>query len=204
MRTIVFVAEASTPHYTWHGIGSTEGEAAEALLTAWRAHAEQYGADPDYLTREDMNFMVGTFGQGFRDREATPHRLVTALDDMPQASQPKLPAWHRYVWHARRPLVWESAGTEEPGDQHATSRHIPALCTSAFWSLGPDSGDTWGVELIGIDNGTELDGVGVHLGHFPTEADAKAAAQAADDADDPTERPARPQAERAGAIHPTT
>lgn len=75
-------------------------------------------------------------------------------------------------------LVWESAGTEEPGDQNAASQ---AGGPHSYWSLGPDYGDRWGVELI-VRN-CDLDELvdhGLHIGHFTSEEAAKRAAQQAE------------------------
>ncbi|HEX6685548.1 MAG TPA: hypothetical protein VF062_22425 [Candidatus Limnocylindrales bacterium] len=73
------------------------------------------------------------------------------------------------------PLEWEDAGTDEPGDQNADSR----LYRYAYWSIGPDgSADRWSVELISRDEDmNEKENESVHLGHFDTEEQAKAAAQ---------------------------
>lgn len=75
-------------------------------------------------------------------------------------------------------LRWESAGTDEPGDQNADSRRGE----HAYWSLGPMLDDRWSVELIVRDDDlNELPGDGVHLGHFGSEDAAKEAAQARED-----------------------
>jgi hypothetical protein len=73
-------------------------------------------------------------------------------------------------------LTWESAEhPDEPGDQNADSERVE----HGYWSLGPAVGDWWGVELIEQDEDlVEILSGGAHLGHFPTEGAAKAAAQA--------------------------
>lgn len=71
-------------------------------------------------------------------------------------------------------LEWESAGTDEPGDQNASTRALP----HGYWSLGPTNDGEWGVELIELDDQLqEVQSGGVHLGHFDSEAEAKAAAE---------------------------
>jgi hypothetical protein len=56
-----------TSHYTFHAIGSTPEHAIETLLAAWQAHARQTSADPDYVTRDDINVVTGKPGNAFRD-----------------------------------------------------------------------------------------------------------------------------------------
>lgn len=74
-------------------------------------------------------------------------------------------------------LDWEDAGTDEPGDQNASSERV----AHGYWSLGPN-GQGWSVELIEQDEDlVEISSGGIHLGHFPTEGEAKAAAQAYED-----------------------
>ena len=77
---------------------------------------------------------------------------------------------------AERCLVWESALTDEAGDQNADSAVDPPKGTSAYYSLGPDSDRNWGLELITVDHGDEVDAT--YLGAFPSEDKAKAAAEA--------------------------
>lgn len=75
-------------------------------------------------------------------------------------------------------LVWESAGTDEPGDQHADSvRRVEPEATDAYYSLGPalaapsEDGERWDLELIQTKNGTEIETV--KLGRHPDEQTAK-------------------------------
>lgn len=79
----------------------------------------------------------------------------------------------------KRVLVWESGGTDEPGDQNASS----ACVEHGHWSLGPQGDGTWGVELIEQEAETliEIATGGIDLGHFPTEQAAKDAAQEVED-----------------------
>jgi hypothetical protein len=69
-------------------------------------------------------------------------------------------------------LVWQSAGTDNPGDQTADTDRTD----HGYWSLGP-SVHLWAVELIvqGSDL-EELPAECVHLGHYETESAAKVAA----------------------------
>jgi hypothetical protein len=78
-------------------------------------------------------------------------------------------------------LRWQSAGTDEPGDEFADSAITDPTCTSMYWSLGPAASGMWGVELIGVDEGDERQLTGVHLGHYSSAADAKTAAQGYED-----------------------
>lgn len=84
-----------------------------------------------------------------------------------------------------RMLRWESAGTDEPGDQNADSiRRAAQGCTSAYYSLGPHLAGKWAVEIIQIRHGEEMESAGEGLGQdFPSEDAAKAAAQAYEDQD---------------------
>jgi hypothetical protein len=76
-------------------------------------------------------------------------------------------------------LVWESAGTDEPGDQAADSRIVDPGCTSMYYLLGPEGARRWGVELIGVNHAEEVPGSVTDLGNqHPTEADAKNVAHA--------------------------
>lgn len=79
-------------------------------------------------------------------------------------------------------LVWESAGTDEPGDQHADSaRQVAENATSAYYSLGPcllypdGTEEVWEVELVQVRHGCEIGTTS--LGAHPDEAAAKEAAQ---------------------------
>jgi hypothetical protein len=76
-------------------------------------------------------------------------------------------------------LLWESAEhDDEPGDQNASSARV----AHGYWSLGPTVGGRWSVELIEQDEDLVEDPTGgAHLGDFPSEAAAKAAAQAYED-----------------------
>jgi hypothetical protein len=73
MRT-VFVATAATIHFDFLAIGASRAEAIGALLDAWREHAKQTGADPTYLTADDINVVDGQCGQAFRDGSPYPRR----------------------------------------------------------------------------------------------------------------------------------
>jgi hypothetical protein len=72
-------------------------------------------------------------------------------------------------------LKWETAGTDEPGDQNAWNTKRVA---NGIWSLGPAQGGNWSVELIEKDEyGAEITSGGINLGDYPSETEAKAAAQ---------------------------
>src|SRR4029078_6188649 len=83
---------------------------------------------------------------------------------------------HSHRRGATRCVCWDAALTEERGDQNADSAVDPPKGTSAYYSLGPDSDRNWGLELITVDHGEELDAT--YLGASPSEDKAKAAAEA--------------------------
>lgn len=70
-------------------------------------------------------------------------------------------------------LAWESAGTDEPGDQNADSVHrVAPEATSAYYSLGPGPAapgegveEWWELELIQVNNGEEVGTVGLGSKH---------------------------------------
>jgi hypothetical protein len=68
----VSMAVVNTPHFVFHGLGNTSQEAVEAALRAWAYHAEQTGADLDYVRVDDVNVITGEPGQGFRDYSPVP------------------------------------------------------------------------------------------------------------------------------------
>ncbi|MEU4217185.1 hypothetical protein [Actinoplanes sp. NPDC026623] len=69
---LVYVATTDTRHYAWAGIGDTADQARDALMTAWYAHAQATGADPDHVRRDELNVINGPFGQGFIDYDPFP------------------------------------------------------------------------------------------------------------------------------------
>lgn len=71
-------------------------------------------------------------------------------------------------------LRWESAGTDEPGDQNADSRRLNPGCTSAYYSMGPD-GPRWHIDLRQVRDGEHVSDF--CLGEFGAEGIAKAAAE---------------------------
>jgi len=75
--TSVFVATVATIHFDFMAIGASRDEAVGALLDAWREHARQTGADPTYVTAEDVNVASGQYGQAFRDGSPFPRRMST-------------------------------------------------------------------------------------------------------------------------------
>lgn len=70
--TTVFVATVATSHFDFMAVGASRAEAIEALLDAWREHAALTGADPEYVTEEDVNVVHGPWGQAFRDGSPFP------------------------------------------------------------------------------------------------------------------------------------
>jgi hypothetical protein len=69
---VVYIATTDTRHYSWTGIGATAEQARDALMTAWYAHADVTGANPDHIRRHELNVIHGTPGQGFRDDDVLP------------------------------------------------------------------------------------------------------------------------------------
>lgn len=76
-------------------------------------------------------------------------------------------------------LVWESAGTDKPGDQTALSQ-VPQLVEGVtdHYKLGLHGEDgRWSVEVVCMNRGVEVPVAGARLGaNFPSENAAKAAA----------------------------
>lgn len=72
----------------------------------------------------------------------------------------------------RRDLQWQSACTDEPGDETADTR----LAAHGYWAVGPNQDGSWSVALV--VQGADLAEVpGTDLGTFPTAREAKDAAQ---------------------------
>jgi hypothetical protein len=83
----------------------------------------------------------------------------------------------RYAFKRLPLLTWEDAGNDGPDGEHDQNADT-LVVAHGYWSLGPNDPDTWSVELIAQDE--DLDEIvtdSVHLGHFPTEAAAKDAAE---------------------------
>lgn len=70
---LVSIATTDTSHFSWTAIGATPDEAREALLDGWRAHAEEYGCDPEYVTADSINVITGPVGQAWRDQSPLLH-----------------------------------------------------------------------------------------------------------------------------------
>jgi hypothetical protein len=73
----ISMAVVNTPHFVFHGLGTTRQEAVDAVMRAWAHHAAQTGADPGYVTRDDVNVITGEPGQGFRDYSPLPTTPAT-------------------------------------------------------------------------------------------------------------------------------
>jgi hypothetical protein len=65
--TTIYVAQIATSHYDWLGIGSTDDQARDSLMHAWRQHAAYTGADPDHIRRDELTVHHGVAGTGWRD-----------------------------------------------------------------------------------------------------------------------------------------
>ncbi len=68
----VFVALAFTRSFDFAATGATRERAVGALMTAWRAHADLTGADPDAVTEHCVKVLAGPLGQAFRDGSPFP------------------------------------------------------------------------------------------------------------------------------------
>ena len=66
----IHIAEISTPHFHWLGTGTTDDQARDSLLSAWRSHAAHTGANPGLLRRYDLTVHHGVIGTAWRDRHA--------------------------------------------------------------------------------------------------------------------------------------
>lgn len=69
-------------------------------------------------------------------------------------------------------LAWESAGTDEPGDQNASQDVV----AHGYWAIGPNHGGTWSVGLSEQAESTLHEVAWHHLGDFASEEIAKAVA----------------------------
>lgn len=116
----VSVAMADTPVYDFHAIGTTPQSAVDALLAAWRVHAEQTGADPAYLTAEGVNVITGGPGATFRDREAFPRGAVATTEGGPVDLRTYLPLDETARGEARGTL--SAYADQVRGD--AATRHL--------------------------------------------------------------------------------
>jgi hypothetical protein len=115
------VAVASTSHFTFHALGRNAEHARAALLAAWSVHSAQTGADPDYLSADDINVYQGTPGTVFRD--GTP--IYT--DDLP-------------LLHALGEAI-HNCGTYSRAFPHATDAdnpHTAAVDAAARAAFGTD------------------------------------------------------------------
>lgn len=68
----ISMAVVNTHYFVFHGLGNSSQEAVEAVLRAWAHHADQTGADLDYVTVDDVSVITGEPGQGFRDYSPLP------------------------------------------------------------------------------------------------------------------------------------
>jgi hypothetical protein len=59
-------------HFTFQAFAATPEQARDALMTAWRQHAADTGADLDCLLREDINVIEGGYGRYLPRRLAVP------------------------------------------------------------------------------------------------------------------------------------
>jgi hypothetical protein len=85
----ISMAVVTTPHFVFHGLGTTPQEAVDAVLRAWAHHADQTDADPGYVTRDDINVITGEPGQGFRDYSPCPYTPITPTQQRPPHRQPR-------------------------------------------------------------------------------------------------------------------
>lgn len=71
-------------------------------------------------------------------------------------------------------LTWQSAGTDDAGDQQADAGIV-----RGYWQTGPETGDSWSLTLIRQDD--SLTETGEWAWDAPDEACAKEIAQAVED-----------------------
>ncbi len=64
---IIWVALVNTGHYDFHAFGASKEEARDALLAGWQRHSEATGADSDYVSADEINYVSGPLGTCFRD-----------------------------------------------------------------------------------------------------------------------------------------
>ncbi len=70
--TIVYVATVNTGHFDFMALGVSDDDARTRLLEAWAAHAQQTGATPGLIDRDEINVSSGAIGQVFRDGSPFP------------------------------------------------------------------------------------------------------------------------------------
>jgi hypothetical protein len=64
---VVTIATVDTRHWTLTAVGRDRQHAEDLLLTAWAVHAQQTGADPDHIGRDDIGTLTIGIGEAFRD-----------------------------------------------------------------------------------------------------------------------------------------
>lgn len=91
----IAVARIATEHFEFQAIARTPADARAALLAMWQRHADDTGADPDYVTADDINAVEGTYGSTFRDGSpypcAAPDQTWLAVADALEARADALP-----------------------------------------------------------------------------------------------------------------
>ena len=74
----ISVATVITAHYEFLGLGDTPAQAVDALMRAWARHVQLTGADPGYVTHDDVQVVTGEPGTGYRDRSPLTTPATTA------------------------------------------------------------------------------------------------------------------------------
>jgi hypothetical protein len=74
-RPTIAMARVATAHFEFVTFAHTPDEARDLLMRAWYLHADDTAADPDYVRRDDINVVVGDYGQAFRDGRRFPSNL---------------------------------------------------------------------------------------------------------------------------------
>jgi len=80
--TAVWYAEIDTPHFTFFAAGASKNQAHQAVMNAWHFHCEQTGADPLYVSPDDVQVHRLVLGQGYRDESAQPLGAPAMADGM--------------------------------------------------------------------------------------------------------------------------
>lgn len=142
------------------------------VLQEHRDHpASDTGSDTGEQGEPVMTRGIYHYGDGVTpplDLDQVERRLVQRSSTENATYQARVDAWmvghHPAIGTDDGGLVWESAGTSEPGDQYADSaRHTAQDATRVYYSLWPafaapsGDGERWRLELIQVRGENEID-----------------------------------------------
>lgn len=77
----IYYAWVDGSRFTFSAIGTNKDQALDGVMTAWHEHVHQTDCDPDYITRDDVQILAMTPGQGYRDNDhplGNPVKVVTS------------------------------------------------------------------------------------------------------------------------------